>query len=166
MRNDPPKTRHCPKCGQTVFASAVRCQFCQALLDPTVRLPGVPDSAGNPPLNANEKWFLVCTIIIMIMGVVKVVVGTGLGQSPSWATMGMGLVWIAFAVLMSLKNQFIRDNMVWFAGFGLIFDVMGVMFYQWFRVLFHPGVAIGVLVASLLEGSAFTFLLVKRDEWL
>ena len=102
----------------------------------------------------------------MIMGIIRLVVGTGLGNQPSFGTILLGALWIVFALLMTLKNQFVRDNMVWFAGLGLIFDILGVMFFQVFRVFFHPGVAIGVLVASLLEGSAFTFLIVKRDEWL
>ena len=166
MRTDAPPTRVCPKCRQTVFASAVRCQFCQALLDPTVRLPQATGQAVAGPLNANEKWFLVCSVIIMIMGIVRIVVGTGLGNQPSFGTMILGVLWIIFAVLMTQRNQFIRDHIVWFAGFGLIFDILGVMFYQSFRVFFHPGVAIGVLLVSLLEGSAFAFLLIKRDEWL
>ncbi len=102
----------------------------------------------------------------MVMGFVRLVIGTGLGNSPSWGTMLLGVIWIAIAGLMSQRNQFVRDNICWVAGFGLIFDVVGILNYQWFRVLFHPGVAIGVLVASLVEGSAFTFLIVKRDEWL
>lgn len=165
MRTDAPPTRQCAKCGQTVFASSVRCQFCQALLDPTVRLPQAISDTGKP-LNANEKLFLACAVVVMIMGVIRVVVGTGLGNSPSWGTMALGVGWIVFAWLMTLRNQFVRDNICWFAGFGLVFDVLGIINYQVFRVFFHPGVAIGVLVASLVEGSAFTFLIVKRDEWL
>lgn len=117
-------------------------------------------------MNLNEKLFLTCSALLMVMGVARVVVGTGLGNSPSWGTMLLGVGWIAFAILMTYRNQFIRDHICWFAGFGLIFDVVGILNYQIFRVFFHPGVALGVLISCLIEGSAFTFLIVKRDEWL
>ncbi|MEI7577333.1 MAG: hypothetical protein WCK51_10600 [Armatimonadota bacterium] len=165
MKTDVPPTRQCPKCNQVVFASAVRCQFCQALLDPTVRLPQAVSDDGKP-MNANEKIFLACSAVVMIMGVIRIVVGTGLGNSPSWGTLTLGIGWVAFAYFMTTRNQFIRDNIVWFASFGLVFDVVGLLSYQLIRVVYHPALATGVLVASLLEGSAFTFLLVKRDEWL
>ena len=166
MRTDAPPTRQCPKCRQTVFASSVRCQFCQALLDPTVRLPHQASQGSTFVMNRNEKLFLACSVVVMLMGIVRLVVGTGLGNSPSWGTMGLGAGWVAFAVLMTFRNQFIRDHICWFAGFGLVFDVLGILNYQFFQVFYHPGVALGVLICSLIEGSAFTFLIVKRDEWL
>lgn len=102
----------------------------------------------------------------MVMGVIRLVIGTGLGNAPSLGTLILGVGWVVFAYLMTVRNQFIRDNMVWFAGFGLVFDVVGILNYQLIRVLYHPGLAIGVLIASLLEGSAFAYLIIKRDEWL
>jgi hypothetical protein len=93
----PPATKACPYCGEQILAVAIKCRYCNSMLDTMTELEAKPKKKRDP-----LRIFAWSIPVLIVAGVL---LGTGAIPPEGFAVL-FGLVWafvIGYAVVLGIR---------------------------------------------------------------
>ena len=170
----------CPQCRQSVPGSAVRCQFCGAVLGggpeaPTPRaMAGVTIISGKGARNRDfttwqDKAYRVCCFFLLFMGGILILQGMNVIETKESARTYIGVqgaIQAFFALMLLWEQTWAQFVMKWYLILGVLGSVLSIpMTLLMFSIRPAAGAALllGTLFQLALQGLLLYLIITSGD---
>ena len=162
----------CPQCRQSVPGSAVRCQFCGAVLGggpeaPTPRaMAGVTIISGKGARNRDfttwqDKAYRVCCFFLLFMGGILILQGMNVIETKESARTYIGVqgaIQAFFALMLLWEQTWAQFVMKWYLILAVLMGILNFPMLM-LALAVRPALAGALLLANLIQVSIQGFML-------